>query len=218
MASQHRVNHFTLWFLRFSRAMVRLYGTLWHGIRIEGREYIPRTGAGIVVCNHQSHLDPALVGSYSPRPMHFLAKDELFRVPFLGLFLSWMGMVPTPRDGGASGAMRAGIRVLKEHHLLGIFPEGKRSRSGERLPAQPGVVALAVLGGPVPIIPAYIEGSYEAMPPGRKLPVFRAPITIRYGPPFELTADECNLKDKEKLQATAERIMDHIFVLKGGDK
>ncbi|HYE78378.1 MAG TPA: lysophospholipid acyltransferase family protein [bacterium] len=213
--ADHAVSTSTLRFLAVSRAFVRTWGRLYHGVTVRGGNNVPRTGGVIVASNHQSHLDPALLCACGPRPVHFLAKEELFKVPGLGLLLKWMGMVPTPRDGAAMAAMRAGIRILKENHVLGIFPEGTRSKTGERLPAEPGVVALAVMAGNVPIVPAYIDGSWAAMPPGAGFPRFRKPITITFGEPIILTPAECNLKDKAKLTETAELIMDRIFALRG---
>lgn len=214
---EHRLGAANIWFHHLCRLVVRIYFYIWHGVHIEGREHLPREGGVLVVSNHQSHLDPPILSGFATRPIHFLAKQELFEVPVFKYIMYGMGMVPTPRDGNASTAMRAGIRVIKEGHILGVFPEGTRSKTGERLPAQSGVVAMAVLSGDVPIVPAYISGSYEALPPGKGAPRFRKPVTLRFGPVFHLTPEQRNLKDKEALQDTAEMIMDRVFALKPAD-
>lgn len=212
--AEHRLSKGTLWFHDLARLVVRTYGHIWHGVRVVGLEQLPKQGGVLVVSNHQSHLDPAFLSAFASRPIHFLAKEELFRVPVLKVLMVWMGMVSTPREGNASAAMRSGIRVIKDQHILGVFPEGTRSKTGERLPAQSGVVAIAALAGDVPIVPAYISGSFEALPPGAGFPKFRKPVTIYFGTPFQLSAEERNLKDKDRLAETAERIMDHVFALR----
>lgn len=214
--ADHSVNPKTVRFLALSRVVVRTYGHLYHGVRVYGAEHLPATGGVTVACNHQSHLDPALLCAFAPRPVHFLAKESLFKKPGLGAMLHMMGMIPTPKDKAAMIALRAGIRVLKQQHVLGIFPEGTRSTTGERLPAETGVVITSVKAGGVPIVPCYINGSWDAMPPSASFPRFRRPITITFGEPIILTEAESDLKDKEKLVETAELIMDRIFALRPG--
>ncbi|MEO7994723.1 MAG: lysophospholipid acyltransferase family protein [bacterium] len=196
-----------------SQGAVRTYGHLFHGMRVSGLEHMPLTGGCVVASNHQSHLDPPILCAFSPRPIHFLAKEELFDTPVVRELITWMGMVRTPRDGGAIAAIRAGVRVIKDGYVLGIFPEGTRSKDGHRQPAQPGVVAIAVMAGNVPIVPAYIGGTLGAMPPGSFFPRFRKPIRIVFGEPFTLQGDETNLKDKARMQQTAERVLDRVFAL-----
>lgn len=203
-------------FYRFCQFIVVNHYRFWHALRAEGAEKLPPTGGVIIAANHQSHLDPPLLGAALPRIVHNLAKEELFHKPFLKWFLPAIGQVPVAREGSGAGmALKTGVKILREGMVLGVFPEGTRSRTGERQKARTGVVVLAAMAD-VPILPAYIWGTREAFPPKSKLPIPFKPIGIRYGDPFTLSDEEKNLKDRERMEQTAERIMDRIFALAPG--
>jgi len=203
-------------FYRFCQIIVVSHYRVWHVLRAEGADKLPAHGGVIIAANHQSHLDPPLLGAALPRIVHNLAKEELFHKPFLKWFLPAIGQVPVAREGSGAGmALKTGVKILREGKVLGVFPEGTRSRTGERQKARTGVVVLAAMAD-VPILPAYIWGTREAFPPKSKMPIPFKPIGIRYGDPFLLTADEKNLKDRDRMELTAERIMDRIFALAPG--
>lgn len=198
---------------RFVWRLTRLHLRLWHRMKVEGIEHIPTTGGIILAANHQSHVDPPLLGAACLRPVHFLAKEDLFKVPVLKWFLPQIGQVPVVRDTGGGGmALKAGVRLLKHGKVLGVFPEGTRSPDGNRQKARTGVVVLAALGD-APIVPAYIYGTRAAMPKGAKLPIPGKAVGIRFGPPITLTPEQRDLKDRTAMEQTAELVMDYIFAL-----
>lgn len=151
------------------------------GLSSRGRENVPKTGPVLLVANHASFLDPPLVGGVVPRQVSFMAKEELFRVPFLGWLIRRLNARPVRREGADAGALRTSLRVLQDNGVLLVFPEGTRGPEGVLREPKAGVGMLAVLSG-APVVPVLIEGSGRAWPRGRRLPR-RAKVTVTFGPP-----------------------------------
>jgi 1-acyl-sn-glycerol-3-phosphate acyltransferase len=148
---------------------------------VEGREHIPPHGAFIFASNHASNLDPPVLALASPRPLTFLAKVELFHKPIFSRLIRSLGAFPIVRGSRDSKAMVTAVEFLKRGHCLVVFPEGTRTRTGRMGRIRSGVAVLAVKAG-VPIVPAYIEGTFAAWPKGGKLR--RAPVRVRIGAPI----------------------------------
>ena len=164
------------------------------GLQSRGTEHVPATGPVLLVANHVSFLDPPLVGAVAPRPLTFMAKAELFRVPLFGGLIRRLNARPVRREGGDAGALRAALRALKDGGALLVFPEGTRGEGGILGPAKPGAGMLAVLGG-APVIPVYVNGSGRAWPRGRRFPR-RARVTVTFGPPLpEAVGGRASRKD-----------------------
>ncbi|MCX7828625.1 MAG: 1-acyl-sn-glycerol-3-phosphate acyltransferase [Thermanaerothrix sp.] len=135
----------------------------------------------IVASNHCSHLDPPLVGSFFPGDLCYLAKEELFRSPFMGWMLTHLGACPVRREDaqGAGGVMRLMLKILRDGRSLLIFPEGTRSMDGRLQPLEEGVAFLSLKAN-VPILPVFVRGTFEAFPKGAKMPR-RGDITLSFG-------------------------------------
>jgi 1-acyl-sn-glycerol-3-phosphate acyltransferase len=113
-----------------------------------GRELVPPTGPVLIVSNHVSVLDPPLVGGAAPRPLVFMAKEELFRIPLFGRLIRSLYARPVRRDGSDLRAMKGSLALLQEGRAILVFPEGTRGVEGEAPRAgRPGVGMLAVLSG-----------------------------------------------------------------------
>jgi len=147
-------------------------------------EKIPEGGA-IIAANHPSYLDPVLLSLQVSRPIRFMAWDALFRVPLLGALVRLFGAFPVDvRPGGGRSAYETARALVEEGELVGIFPEGKRSRSGwmeETL--REGAARLAWETG-APLVPATITGAFRAWPYFRALPE-PARIRVRYHDPID---------------------------------
>ena len=155
-------------------------------VEVRGREHVPADGPLLLVSNHTSLLDPPLVGGATPRELHFLAKEELFRVPVLGALLHRLNARPVKRDGSDGRALKAALKLLAEGRALLLFPEGTRGRDGRLGEGKPGAGMLAVVSG-APVVPVYVSGSARALPPGRAIPRL-AKVSVRFGPPLHVKA------------------------------
>jgi 1-acyl-sn-glycerol-3-phosphate acyltransferase len=153
-----------------------------------GEENVPATGGAVISANHPSYLDPILLSLQVKRPILFMARDALFRVPLIGSLMRLFGAFPVDTgQGRGRAAYESAKALLEDGELVGIFPEGKRSRSGwmeEELRA--GAARLALETG-VPLVPATIRGAFRAWPYFRALPE-PAKIHVRYHEPIEPAA------------------------------
>lgn len=145
------------------RVLARLFAVWFYGLRIVGRENWPPTGGGLVCANHQSYVDPPLVGLTCPRRMNYLARDSLFRVPVLAQVIHFLDAIPIDREGGGLAGLKETLRRLKAGELVLIFPEGTRTCDGEVAPLKPGFIAVARRSR-VPLIPVALDGAYQAWP------------------------------------------------------
>ncbi len=145
-------------------------------LEVKGRENLSDVGeACIVAPNHQSYLDPIVLGLSLPRRLTYFAKADIFNIPVLSFLIRNLGAIPIERDIMSSMTLRHGVKVLKEGSWLVIFPEGTRSRTTQLLEAKQGIGFLHYKSK-APILPVFIDG------PGRALPVdskMIRPVKIR---------------------------------------
>ena len=177
-----------------------------------GRERVPPTGPVLLVSNHVSVLDPPLVGGAAPRPVCFMAKEELFRIPLFGRLIRALNARPVRRDGSDMRALKTSLTLLEEGRALLVFPEGTRGVEGAPLrEARPGVGMLAVLSG-APVVPVFVSGSGAALPRGRALPRPHK-VRVTFGPPlsFKRAGDDGR---KEAYREAAREMMRAIAQLR----
>lgn len=153
------------------------------GYRVEGAEKVPEKGPVILAANHLSILDPIAIGAGIKRPVSFLARADVFRLPLLSWLLPRLYAIPVERGTGDLSAIKGAIRALEKGMAFGIFPEGTRSRSGRLQPFKTGVAAIAYRTGS-PVVPVAVIGTEKAWPVGRKLFRLRQPIRVVYGDPI----------------------------------
>lgn len=156
-------------------------------VRIEHLEPIPRQGAFILACNHISHFDPPLIGSFFPRHVDWMAMEELFRNVRFAKWIERTGAFRVDRSGADRTALRTAARRLKSGRVVGIFPEGG-IRAGEtsileRAPMRPGVGALARISQ-TPVIPAVVVGTDRLYLRANWRPLRRPPVWILTGHPI----------------------------------
>ena len=152
----------------------------WFGLRVRGAEHVPASGPALIVSNHQSILDPPVIGGAARRQIYFLAKAELFRIPMFGLLIRALHARPVRREGSDPGALRTAAQLLGEGKALLVFPEGTRSLNGCLGEGKPGVGMLAVTSG-APVVPVYVSGTLEALPKGSAWPR-RSQVSVSFGP------------------------------------
>jgi 1-acyl-sn-glycerol-3-phosphate acyltransferase len=164
-----------------AQSIVRIGTTVVLDLKVYGRDNVPDEGGVLMVSNHQSYLDPAVLGAQLRRPMSYLAKADLWKNKAFGWLISNLYAYPVQQGKGDKGAIIETITRLQEGHLLNIFPEGSRTETGELLPIQRGV-ALVIRKAKVPVIPAVVDGSFRAWPKGQLLPG-RHPVRVMFGKP-----------------------------------
>lgn len=179
--------------------------------KLLGWENVPDGGA-ILAGNHVSYLDPALLWSATPRPTHFVAKEELWSVGWLGWALDHFWAFPVKRGAADREMISTATALLERGELLGMFPEGTRNRaSGDDLGAAHGGVAFLALRANVPVVPVGIAGTDAALPAGAKLPRF-VPVTMVMGEPV-CPADFTGTR-KERVTAMTAAIMERIATVR----
>ena len=167
-----------------SRAVLMTMFRLFHRWSVKGVEHIPATGGCLLAANHTSFLDPPAIGcAVRNRVVRFMARDTLFKKGLGEWFMNGVAAFPISRDRGDVGALKKCIQLLKNGDCVGIFPEGTRSRDGQLKAIKPGIGFLIVAAG-VPVVPAYIHGTFDALPRGAKWPRPR-PVQVIIGPPIQ---------------------------------
>ena len=183
----------------FFRAMFRGYFKVFHRWQVSGAGNIPQEGAVIIAANHISNLDPPLVGSGCERKVNFMAKAELFKIPVLGWLIRDFGAFPVRRGAGDRAALRTVFKLLEDGQVLGLFPEGTRSKSGETEEGQSGAATFA-LRAKATVVPAAIIG-----PVG----LFK-PLKLIYGKPVDLSRFQGVKPNKEIIAEATQEIMNAI--------
>ena len=189
----------------------RLFAQLFFGFRIIHRERVIQTGPVILAMNHQSFLDPPLAGNACDRPIFFLAKKSLMKVPILGWLLPKLNVIPVNLEGGDRSALKALIRILSAGECALVFPEGTRTPDGNLQPAQGGL-GLLIAKTRAPVVPMRIFGAYDVWPIQGKLR-WSGKITIVVGQPIHFTEAELSNGGKDLYARLSQRVMDAIASL-----
>jgi 1-acyl-sn-glycerol-3-phosphate acyltransferase len=169
------------------------------GIRVYGQHNVPRTGAVILASSHQSYLDPVIVGVGLTRPIHFMARESLFRNVFFRRLIELLNAFPVERNSADLGAMHEALRRLRNGCQLLLFPEGTRTRNGDIGRLHPGLGILA-LRSEAAVVPVSIEGAFRCWPRGRK--IFRpGKILVMIGRPMRVSSTK-----REELQSFVEEL------------
>lgn len=172
--------------------------------RVTGQENIPQAGGVIIAANHLSLWDPPFLATFVPRPIHYMAKEELFAIPGLGWIIRRLNAFPVRRGAADRTAIRTAIAILEGGECLGLFPEGTRSKDGSLGPAEQGVALIAAKAGAI-IVPAAIIGTNKGFGDWC-LPRFE----LRFGSPVVLPKGKA---DKERLDKISNQVMTEIGCL-----
>ncbi|MEN9605731.1 MAG: hypothetical protein RJB29_605 [Actinomycetota bacterium] len=183
--------------------------------KVSGLRFVPTNGPVIIASNHLSFSDSIFMPLVVPRKVTFLAKSEYFTSPGLKGFIKKitfiaLGQVPIDRSGGkrSEAALLTGLRLLKENHCIGIYPEGTRSPDGRLYKGRTGIARMAIESG-APIIPVAMFNTAEIQPTGQVVPKVRR-VEMVFGEPIYLTGDST---DQELLRKETNKIMETIAAL-----
>jgi 1-acyl-sn-glycerol-3-phosphate acyltransferase len=182
--------------------------------RAFGRENLIEEGPAIMAANHQSYLDPPLVGITCRNEIYFLARKTLFEKKLLGSLISRVNALPVDLSRGDLAAIRTIINLLKEGHRTAIFPEGTRSLDGNIQQARPGI-GMIIAKTLVPVVPIRIFGSFEAWPKRGKIRPH--PITVVVGKPMRFVKEEFGGHNRESYQKISERVLAAIAAIRRPD-
>jgi 1-acyl-sn-glycerol-3-phosphate acyltransferase len=179
------------------------------GLTVEGLCNLPDSGPYIVAANHHNYLDGVVLGCAVPPPIAFLVMPRVWRAtPLHPFFHRRIGSIPIDLDRPDAGALRRALEALAAGRIVGIFPEGPFSVRGRLERGRPGVGLLALRSG-VPVVPAGIRGTYEALAGRRFYLPRRRPFVVRFGPPRHFTAATFSSPRAARREVT-ERIMTDI--------
>lgn len=168
------------WYL--SKWMVLVFSRIWFRLRKEGVHNLPAEGPVLLVANHSSYLDPPMVGVTAKREVNFLAQAGLASFAPMRWWLAQVGVTLIDRDAPSKAAMRLIADCLKKGEVVGIFPEGTRSKDGRVRPFKSGVEFLIRRTGAT-VLPIGIDGSFRAYPRGAWFPR-PTKIVVRFGEPW----------------------------------
>lgn len=176
--------------------IVKVILTPLYRIQTIGRDNFPKNGGVLICSNHIDNLDPPVVGLTCPRTIHFMAKEELFHAPILKQLLPTIQVFPVKRGMSDKKAIRTGLTLLKEGKVLGLFPEGTRSKTGETGKGLAGAGFFA-LRTDAAVVPCAVIGPYK---PFRR-------VKVVYGKPIDFTEYR---KQKVSAEEATEIIMNEI--------
>lgn len=184
---------------KFIKFIFTIIVHLFWPIRVAGEDISNFQGPFILAANHVSYLDPIVLGVVVKRPINFIAKKEVYDIPFVNFIMKKIGVIPIDRNSINPVSIKKSLTLLKDNHILGIFPEGTRSPDGKLLELNKGMVKIA-LQVSVPIIPVGLSGTFEIYPPEAKFPAFfkRHCIYVNFGKPYYL--DKNRRKDTEYIK------------------
>ncbi|WP_227764193.1 lysophospholipid acyltransferase family protein [Zhaonella formicivorans] len=187
-------------FYEFARGLCRIYLKTFRRWQVEGAENLPSKGPVILAANHVSYLDPVALGCAFDRQVHFLAKEELFRIPLLGWIIDHLGAFPVKRGAGDRGAIRASLEILHNGGCFGIFPEGGRNKTSQLLlPFKAGAAMLAAKSG-APVLPVALIGTSG----------FSGKVIVRVGKPISFPIEADGRAGKEELENFSREIVTAI--------
>lgn len=167
------------------RWVVSLIYALFFRARAFGLENIVHRGPVLIVANHQSYLDPPLIGTaFRPRHVHFVARLSLFDFRLFGRVIGFLNSIPIREESGDAAAIREILKRLEDGRPVLIFPEGNRSADGAMRPFKRGA-ALVVKRSKCPVLPAAVEGCFDTWSRFRPFPrLWGCPIYVMFGRPI----------------------------------
>ena len=178
-----------------------------YNLKISKPDNVPDDGSYVVVCNHISLGDVIILGVACPRQIYFMAKKELFKIPLLSGLIKTLGAFPVDRKGNPAAAVKTSIRYLKDGKIVGMFPQGTRSRdiSIEDTDFKTGAAFAAYKSG-AGIIPAFIKTKNQKFK-------FFSRTEITFGTPIPFDTLKLSEGGRDELEQATQIIKDAVFAL-----
>lgn len=182
-----------------------------------GAHKVPMEGRVILAGNHTSYLDPPLIGCMINRPAYYMARDSLFKFPLIRQALLRMNAIPVDREGRSSSGLKVAMRAIKNEQCLVLFPEGTRSRDGQRQPVKNGL-GMMVVKTQTRVSPVRVVGTFEAygrhitIPRPRKVSVYYGDI-LDFSELIQEAGSAPTSRQKAIYQEITDQIMEAIFSL-----
>ena len=191
--------------------LTRAIGWIFFRYRVEGQ--VPQTGGVLIAANHASYLDIPLLGCGMTRRAWYLGRSDLFPVPILNGILQSLGWIPLRLGRLDREAFGKAIALVKTGNVVVIFPEGGRSHDGHLRQPKAGIGVIVSQTG-CPVVPAYIKGTFDVLPPGARWPRFRR-VTVRFGAPldFETEGRKDKAESKQFYEQVSRTVIEHIAAL-----
>ncbi|MCS6851583.1 MAG: 1-acyl-sn-glycerol-3-phosphate acyltransferase [Gemmataceae bacterium] len=186
--------------------------TLAYSLRAEGGHRVPPSGPVLLAANHQSFLDPLVIGASVRRHLYYLARSTLFRHPWFAALIRAFHAVPIDQEGIGKEGLKTVLELLKEGRAVLLFPEGHRTSDGAMQPLRPGI-ELLIRRARVPVVPVGLAGAFEAWPRQARwpslaplfLPARRGALAVAVGPPIS-PESLLRLPREDVLRELAERM------------
>lgn len=192
-------------------ALCRAIAQVCFRFRVRGLEAVPKEGGLLVAANHASYLDIPLVGCGLRRRAWYLGRQDLFGPSWVKAVCRWLGWIPIRIGRLDREGFGKAVGLIKAGQVVVIYPEGRRSPDGALRPGKPGL-GVIVEETRCAVVPAYIQGAYEALPTGGKWIKCR-PIQVTFGAPIDFTKDLERITGKAFYQHVSRTVMERIAEL-----
>lgn len=188
------------------RIIIHALGFVVYGMRHIGKENFPKSGPVLLVCNHQSNLDPPLISTVTRRNMHFLARQTLFKGPVFSFIARSLNAIPMDQEKGDTAAIKLALEHLRKGRVVLIFAEGARTHDGALNEFKPGA-ALLIKRAKAPVVPVAIEGAFDVWSRFDSKPSIKGRIWVKVDPaiPYE---EFKSMKGPEMLERIKSQIDD----------
>jgi 1-acyl-sn-glycerol-3-phosphate acyltransferase len=174
-----------MWLWKVGWVLMWLLHPLVFKLRVEGAENVPMTGGCVVACNHTMGPDFLILGTASPRQIHFMAKIEAFAIhPIVSWILHHTGVFPVHRGKSDSGALDRAVQLVIQGHAVGMFPEGTRSRTGSLNRGKSGVARIALRAN-APVLPVAVINAPAVFDKLKFRRFSRPTVVVRFGVPVQ---------------------------------
>lgn len=200
----------------YANGLYRFIKTVFHHpvrwavrMQVKGAQHVPREGGVLLAINHFSWADPVLVAASMDRPAFYLAKEKLFKNPITRVVFEGLGQIRVDREsGGNEAAIQTAVGGLQKGVLIGVFPEGTRSRYGELKRGKTGIARIAARSG-APVLPIAITTA-ELWPKHATMPKLGERVYVNIGEVMHLDLKPADAEDRQRMRDATDDVMERI--------